>query len=262
LVNGTTFDILSDPSWKESEKEFPGWQMINFDDTPWKNAVLASESMRQRDIPSMRKPIKVVFSKSRIWWRLDIPPGSKEVTLPGLSEKAKIWVDNTDVITKDDKITLPNQAKILLIELQADEDGLSQPATFLCENKGKAQFGSWLDLGLRNFTGFVDYEKSFYISENYFTILIDLGKVLHMAEVWINDIKVGERLWPPFIFDISKAVQPGNNKIRIRVGNLMANEMLLNDDLGKLRHWGWRGIPPDSSFDAGLFGPVELMVLE
>jgi hypothetical protein len=83
-----------------------------------------------------------------------------------------------------------------------------------------------------------------------------------MAEVWINDIKVGERLWPPFNFDISEAVQPGKNRIRIRVGNLMVNEMGLRDDLGELRLWGWRGVPPASSFDAGLFGPVNLSIVD
>ncbi len=262
LVNGTSFDILTGPSWKESNVEISGWQKIDFDDTSWKNAVLASENMRQRDIRGMRKPAKVAFTKNRVWWRMDIPPGAKEVTLAGLSKKAKIWVDNTEIMTRDEKISLPNRAKILLIKIKADEDGLSQPATFICPEPGPVALGSRLDFGLRNFTGFVDYETHFNIFPKAANVKIDLGKVLHMAEVWINDIKVGERLWPPFNFDISKAVQPGKNRIRIRVGNLMVNEMGLRDDLGELRLWGWRGVPPASSFDAGLFGPVNLTIVE
>jgi len=39
-----------------------------------------------------------------------------------------------------------------------------------------------------------------------------------------------------------------------------ANEMGLKDDLGELRHWGWQGAPPDSCFDAGLFGPVRVLL--
>jgi hypothetical protein len=262
LVNGDTFDILTGPSWKESKVEIAGWQEVDFDDTSWKNAVLASESMRERDVRGMRKPAKVAFTKNRVWWRLDIPPGAREVTLAGLSGKAKIWVDNTMMITNNEKITLPIQAKILLIKGKADDDGLSQPATFRCTGPGPAALGSWLDLGLRNFTGFVDYETHFTITEKDSSVKIDLGRVLHMAEVWINDIKVGERLWPPFTFDISKAVQAGKNRIRIRIGNLMVNEMGLKDDLGELRLWGWRGVPLDSSYDAGLFGPVSLSIVE
>jgi len=37
----------------------------------------------------------------------------------------------------------------------------------------------------------------------------------------------------------------------------MANEMGGKDDLGKLRTWGWQ-TPPDSSFEAGLWGPVRI----
>ena len=88
----------------------------------------------------------------------------------------------------------------------------------------------------------------------------NLGKVLHMAEVWVNGQKVGERLWPPFKFDLSKVVKEGNNKIRIRIGNLMVNSMGIKDDLGTLRHWGWDGVPDDASFDAGLFGPVKIIL--
>jgi hypothetical protein len=29
------------------------------------------------------------------------------------------------------------------------------------------------------------------------------------------------------------------------------------DDLGKLRSWGWQ-TPPDSSFEGGLFGPLKI----
>jgi beta-galactosidase/beta-glucuronidase len=52
-----------------------------------------------------------------------------------------------------------------------------------------------------------------------------------MAEVWVNDQLVGARLWSPFTFDITKYVRPGNNKIRIRVGNLYLNEASMNEDL-------------------------------
>lgn len=72
----------------------------------------------------------------------------------------------------------------------------------------------------------------------------------------MNDEKIGERLWPPFTFN-AEINKVGENRIRVRVGNLMVNEMGGKDDLRKLRHWSWQ-TPPDSSFEAGLFGPVKI----
>ncbi|MCK5205814.1 MAG: hypothetical protein KAR15_18160, partial [Desulfobacterales bacterium] len=117
---------------------------------------------------------------------------------------------------------------------------------------------SWLDLGLRRYTGFIDYETKINFPSEISSITIDLGNVRYMAEVWLNDEKIGERLWPPFTFN-AETKRVGENKIRVRVGNLMVNEMGGEDDLGKLRTWGWH-TPPDSSFEAGLFGPVKINV--
>ena len=113
-------------------------------------------------------------------------------------------------------------------------------------------------MGLRRFTGFIDYETTFNIQSDKSFVTIDLGKVRYMAEVWLNDKKIGERLWAPFTFSAETA-KSGKNKLRVRVGNLMVNEMGGKDDLGELRHWGWQE-PPDSSFEAGLFGPVEINI--
>jgi hypothetical protein len=76
----------------------------------------------------------------------------------------------------------------------------------------------------------------------------------------LNGNKIGERLWAPFNFN-SSDVKKGENKLRIRIGNLMVNKMGGEDDLGKLRTWGWQN-PPDSSFEAGLFGPVKIKIFK
>jgi len=100
----------------------------------------------------------------------------------------------------------------------------------------------------------------FILSSTGGKILLELGKVLYMAEIRVNGQKVGERLWQPFTFDISEFVHSGKNELRIRIGNLVVNEIGLKDDLNELRHWGWTGTPPDSVFDAGLFGPVRIII--
>jgi len=259
LMNGNIVEINTNPSWKESTKLFSGWSETNFDETEWQDAVLANEDVREKNLRSTRRPHKIVFAKNAVWWRIKIPPTSKEVYLPGLSDKAKIWIDGKAETVRKNKVSLSTGARILVIKNIGGDVGLTQPAEFYCDASQKEQLGSWLDFGLKRFTGFIDYETKIDIPKKVSSITLDLGEVLHMAEVWINDKKVGERLWPPFQF-VAESIQRGENTIRIRVGNLLVNEMGLKDDLGELRHWGWRGTPPDSCFDAGLFGPVRLFV--
>ena len=262
LPNGTVKEILTSRDWKESKTASKGWYTLEFDDTSWENAMLASEERIDEDMKYMKAPQKVAYTKSAVWWRMGIPPGAKKVTLPSLSKMAQVWIDGQKATVDNDTLLIPDAAHLLVIKNMVGENGLAQPAEFTCQGSGAGDYGSWLDFGLRSFTGFVDYEVSFDRPENANSVKLDLGKVLHMAEVWLNDKKVGERLWPPFTFDLTYALQSGDNKLRIRVGNLMVNAMGLKDDIGELRHWGWEGTPPDSCFDAGLFGPVRILVEE
>jgi hypothetical protein len=130
------------------------------------------------------------------------------------------------------------------------------PGTKPPENLSKAEgvmrpLASWLEWGLAEFTGYVDYTIEFEVDGVHGPLLLDLGSVKHMAEVRINGQAVGSRLWPPFAFEIQEAVRPGRNVLEVRVGNLLCNAMK------PFATWGWsRPVPED--FDAGLFGPVAL----
>lgn len=256
--NGKEMDLISNSNWKESDKLFSNWHSIQFDDSSWKSPTLADESVASFNFLRMRPPNKILFSKSSVWWRIDVVPNAKYILLPGLSDKAKIWVDGEEVNILKDKIILSEDAEVIVIKNGEDASGLSESATFYCSGSSETNLVSWLDMGLRRFTGFIDYETTFNIPSNKSHVTIDLGKVRYMAEVWLNDEKIGERLWAPFTFSAETA-KSGENKLLIRVGNLMVNEMGGKDDLGELRHWGWQN-PPDSSFEAGLFGPVKIIV--
>ena len=258
LANGSSVDILSNADWKESQTAAPGWQGLQFDDSNWSMAQVAPPEIADKDMRTMKRPQIAAFSKATVWRRLAVPPTATRVRLPGLSPQAKIWVDGKSVAARNEEIELSG-ARMLVIKSRAGQNGLSTPAAFACEGSQPGRFGSWLELGLRRFTGFMDYEMTFDAAEHR-TATLDLDKVLYMAEVWVNDVHVGERLWPPFEFDLSPALRAGKNNIRVRVGNVTANEMGLKDDLGELRHWGWQGAPPDSCFDAGLFGPVRVLL--
>ena len=262
MENGGTFEILTGPDWKQSATEIKGWQHPYFDDADWTGAQLAADDFATREFRNVLGPHKVLTAESTLWWRLHVPPGAQKLTLPGLSKNANIWIDAVKIRWSKDAINLPAGTGIIVIQSPCKDGGLSAPAEFICQGSSIAHLGSWLDLGLQRFTGFVDYSTSFELDDANGPISLNLGRVLHMAEVWVNDHKVGERLWPPFSFDISSACRTGVNSLRIRVGNLMVNRMALYDDLGELRHWGWEGRPPDSTFECGLFGPVTLAITQ
>ena len=257
MVDGTELEIATDKKWRASRKEAVGWQKTAFDDASWEPVQIADPELERREKRSLKRPQKIAFTKNSIWWRLPIPPASTFVNVPGLSENAAVWVDGQQKKNDKNQIELTDN-QILTIKISAGEKGLEQPAAFTVAGSAQRPLQSWLSMGLRRFTGFVDYENEFQL-ESADDVTLDLGNVLHMAEVWINDQWAGERLWPPFVFDATPYVKPGKNKIRVRVGNLMVNEMGLKDDLDRLRHWGWSGTPPDSCFEAGLFGPVKIM---
>jgi hypothetical protein len=113
------------------------------------------------------------------------------------------------------------------------------PANLVTPNGKMQNLGSWENVLPEKFSGMVDYDKTINLTNKEIegNLLLDLGDVQHFAEVWINDKKVGTRLWPPFTFDITGMLNRGQNKIKIRIGNL------INDNYGQ-------------KAGSGLFGPV------
>ena len=95
----------------------------------------------------------------------------------------------------------------------------------------------------KRFTGFLDYYTSIDWEARGGSIIIDLGEVNHMAELWVNGRQAGKRLWPPYEFEIEDFLLEGKNEFRIRVGN-QADNYYAN---------------PESS---GLMGPVIIHVAQ
>lgn len=196
------------------------------------------------------------------YWRMNIPVGAKSVTVPSYMIGKDIWLNNKKVNVTDSILLLSPGADLLAFVLNRKEDKLSiAPFKFTVNTEENKQLASWYTYGLQQYTGFLEYETWITIDNTFSDIFIDLGKVKYMAEVFVNDKPVGARLWPPYTFDISDALKPGDNKIKVRIGNLIANEMWMKEDMGKLRTWGWQGIPDLNQYDAGLFGPVKLIYL-
>ena len=83
------------------------------------------------------------------------------------------------------------------------------------------------------FSGLLDYTKTIELQEFEGELLLDLGKVYHCAEVWVNGERPGAKLWPPYQFT-TNLFKPGKNEIKIRVGNLVNNNYEMDSPSGLL----------------------------
>ena len=100
---------------------------------------------------------------------------------------------------------------------------------------------------LPDFSGTLRYETTFtahrLAGERVF---LDLGEVGETAEVWLNGTALGVRLCRPYVFDVTEALRPGTNALRVEVVNTLVCEM--KDKLSK-----HAALDP-----SGLMGPVRL----
>ncbi len=196
------------------------------------------------------------------YWRMNIPTGAKSVTVPSYMRDKKIWLDGKEVSVTDSLISLTPEAGLLSFALERKNEKLAvAPFKFAVGPVANKDLESWYSYGIQQYSGFLDYKTSITINKTSSEIYLDLGKVKYMAEVFVNGKSVGARLWSPFKFDISDNLKPGENEIKVRIGNLIANEIWIKDDMGKLRewNWAWKEDPDLSQYSAGLFGPVKLI---
>ena len=72
---------------------------------------------------------------------------------------------------------------------------------------------------LPRFSGHYRYEKTFTLESltDSAKYILDLGYVGECATVFVNGIKCGDKIAPPYTFDITNAVRQGSNELAIEV---------------------------------------------
>lgn len=132
---------------------------------------------------------------------------------------------------------------------------------------------SWTNLPeARFYSGKATYEAGFEFAEplakSALTVRLDLGRVCETADVYVNDQPAGLLWMRPHSIDISKLIQPGENRLRIDVTNLLINRILgLGPiDYSKVYAKYGRRFPAGDEwslvrepFVSGLLGPVRLV---
>ena len=195
-----------------------------------------------------------------VYWRTNIPAGARSMLFSSNMAGTDVWIDGQRTKLSGTSLNLPANAHLLSFAGLIGSEGMpTAPLRFLVGTRPNSDLQPWFTYGLEQYTGYLDYEMVMNTNEAGGNIAIDLGKVKYMAEVFVNGQSVGARLWPPFVFDISKQLKQGENKVRVRIGNIMLNKLRTSDDMGTLRSWGWV-FPDFDACDAGLLGPVKLVM--
>jgi hypothetical protein len=118
--------------------------------------------------------------------------------------------------------------------------------------KGSINLGDWSEIdGLKAYSGGAWYRQNVYFEAQDLKnkIEIDLGNLVSSAELFVNSKSSGIRLSPPWKFDITQLVKPGDNQIEILVYNTLSNNYVSIPTR-------YRG-----ELKSGLIGPVILKLI-
>jgi hypothetical protein len=117
------------------------------------------------------------------------------------------------------------------------------------------------DLGIKYFSGIASYTKAFEVQPEE-KMILDLGKVADLAEVYVNGEFCGTAWKEPYTVDITKALKAGVNTLEVKVANVWVNRLIGDEQPGAIRI-GWtdsRGFNGNEQLlPAGLLGPVKIV---
>jgi hypothetical protein len=188
------------------------------------------------------------------WYRTEVPPGVTAIVPPALQSPYRLFLNGLALKpaggTPIDIHHLRRAEKNTLVIVAREDDRLSSPVEFV---SGTTPFSleAWTKTALANFSGTAIYEKSFTLPEAYRDkrLVLDLGRVSSVAEVYVNGHYAGTLVWSPFKLDITEFTKPGKNHLKIRLTNTEANARAVGPSHRIL-----------SNIDVcGLEGPVEIV---
>jgi len=101
------------------------------------------------------------------------------------------------------------------------------------------------DKGVKYFSGTATYVKEVEIPAAMMgaghSLILDLGEVKNIAEVFVNGKPLGILWKPPFRADITGAVKPGKNTLEIKITNLWPNRLIGDEQLPEDCEWTTTG---------------------
>lgn len=103
---------------------------------------------------------------------------------------------------------------------------IDEVIAFDCET-GIIKTGDWSSIdALKCYSGGLWYRKSINISNLNGKFVLDMGKVVASAEVYVNGKPAGIKVAPPFTLDITEYVVLGENRLEILVYSTLGNHYI------------------------------------
>jgi hypothetical protein len=170
--------------------------------------------------------VSLSFKPLEAYWVVFDPQRPAEATVPAQPEAKVVTTVAGPWMLRYDASIQPKM-----------EHAVVPPAEFA--SGVRRPLGDWQGLGLKGFSGLLDYTATLTVVEPAGRMLLDLGEVHSAAEVWVNGQSCGKRLWGPYVFDVSSVLKSGENQIKIRIANSL-------------------GVSYGLQMKQGLYGPVQL----
>ena len=239
------------PVFRMKKREFtniPGWTELEYPDSQW-------------DRIHVLRGSGLFTDASSILLRADLPPGAAalERPLPVTGEYA-LWV-NGQLIEKNLGMQASDTGQIDLEALMTPDRntlaietfshhgpaGLAHPITVTCKPAKIDRLKSWEQLGFGFYSGRVLYRRQVRIGDAFKRAWLDLGKVEHYVEVFVNGRLTDTLLWPPYELEITDYLEEGENELVLVVANSIANRFAWDV-------WGTRGTA--RAEPSGILGPA------
>jgi hypothetical protein len=173
--------------------------------------------------------------------------------------QVRVWADGKELHRSEGNryvVTEPVEDSVQVAVRVGQQRGcyagsaIPEPIALDC-GTGSMEPGDWSQIdGLASYSGGAWYRQTVTLAREQATgtVRLDLGNVVASAQLHVNGKPAGVRVAPPWTFDISQLVQPGDNRLEILVYNTLANHYLTIPTR-------YRG-----SLVSGLLGPVRLEV--
>ncbi len=196
-------------------------------------------------------------------FRFLVPPGAKEMLVKAVS-KPEVWINGESVGVEEVgggyRVVLPGAdlarrvacMRINGVRGYAKGALILEPITYVMGD-GKIELGSWDELGLLHYCGGIEYRLRLEGDvPRERRVVLNLGRVRGTAEVFVNGVDCGKRLWHPYVFDITTALVQQVNEVKIRVFNTLGPHFAI-------------GHPSAHVFEnhtkSGIYGPVKVLYL-
>lgn len=147
------------------------------------------------------------------------------------------------------------------VTFQKELRGPEEPQTF----PTLTDWSKHEDPSIRFYSGLATYTQNFDMEQiPKGRVYMDLGEVMVMARVYINNVYAGGTWTPPYRVNVTDLLKKGSNTIRVEVANNWQNRLIGDAQLPEEKRATYATVNPwtaDSPLQtSGLLGPVRVML--